>query len=440
MLDVDLIRRDRDTVAAALAKRLDPAEVTTVLDEVTELDGRRRSLLHRLETERQQRKADARRYAAEKQAGAAPAGVDASRDRRDTVAELTSELEEVRELLQSRLAELPNLPADDVVAGGKESNRVLAVHGEQPPPLPGLRDHVSVARDCGLVDFERGVKLGGSGFWIYTGLGARIEWALVNWFIDQHLEAGYEFLLPPHILLNSAGYAAGQFPKFADDVYQLTVEDADRGQFLLPTSETAILGAYQNETLPASQLPIRAFAYTPCYRRERAGSHSDERGTVRGHQFNKVEIFQFVVPDRAEEVLEEMVRHAERLVEGLGLHYQRTLLSAGDASASMRKTLDIEVWMPSAGKYKEVSSVSWAGDYQARRAGIRYREPGAKTSRYLHTLNGSALATSRILPAILEQCQQPDGSVLIPEVLRARVGTDRIEPPARRRTPGPRPA
>lgn len=425
MLDLELIRTDREAVHLALAKRLDEHELTVALDQLLDLDRRRRALIQQMEAERRRRKEAARQYAAAKRAGQETGGI--SRER-DTLVELTTELDEVQALLRSRLSELPNLPADDVVPGGKENNRVLKTFGSK-PELPNLRDHASVARDYGLVDFERGVKLGGAGFWIYTGLGARLEWALINWFIERHIAAGYQFMLPPHILLESAGFAAGQFPKFAEDVYHIDKNESQRGQFLLPTAETAILGAYQDEIIDVASLPIRAFGYTPCYRRERAGSHSDEKGTVRGHQFNKVEIFQFVEPDQAPAVLEDMAQHAESIVEDLGLHYQRTLLAADDASAAMRKTMDIEVWIPSIGMYKEVSSVSWAGDYQARRAGIRYREPGSKSSRYVHTLNGSALATSRVFPAILEQFQQPDGSIVIPEVLRARVGVDKIDPP-----------
>ncbi|MGW5673291.1 serine--tRNA ligase, partial [Micromonospora sp. NPDC003776] len=329
--------------------------------------------------------------------------------------------------LRSTMSELPNLPADDVVAGGKEANRVVRTFGE-PPAIAQVRDHVELSRALGLVDHERGVKLGGSGFWMYTGMGARLEWALVNWLIEQNIQAGYEFLLPPHLLLDSAGFAAGQFPKFHDDVYHIDKQSSARGQFLLPTAETAILGAFQDEILETGKLPLKAFAYTPCYRREAAGSHSDERGTVRGHQFNKVEIFQFTLPEQADAALESMVGHVEGLVGKLGLHFQTSLLAAGDASASMRKTLDVEVWMPSTGKYKEVSSVSWGGDYQARRAAIRYREPGGKQTRFVHTLNGSALATSRLFPAILEQFQQADGSVLVPEVLRDKLGADRLTP------------
>ncbi|MFG1952674.1 serine--tRNA ligase [Micromonospora sp. NPDC048830] len=426
MLDMELIRKDREAVATALAKRLDPAEVNRALDEIQRLDQERRALITEIDAERQRRKAEARAYAAAKRAGTEPE-VSAPEAGRKQLAELESELDGVQSRLRERMSELPNVPADDVVAGGKEANRVVKTFGE-PPAIEKVRDHVELSRALGLVDHERGVKLGGSGFWMYTGMGARLEWALVNWLIERNVEAGYEFLLPPHLLLDTAGFAAGQFPKFYDDVYHLDKRSAPRGQFLLPTAETAILGAFQDEIMDVTKLPLKVFAYTPCYRREAAGSHSDERGTVRGHQFNKVEIFQFTLPEQADAALEEMVGHAESLVEGLGLHYQRSLLAAGDASAAMRKTLDIEVWMPSTGKYKEVSSVSWGGDYQARRAAIRYREPGGKQTRFVHTLNGSALATSRLFPAILEQFQQPDGSVLVPEVLRDRLGTDRLTP------------
>ncbi|MFI7573945.1 serine--tRNA ligase [Micromonospora sp. NPDC049497] len=426
MLDMELIRKDRDAVASALAKRLDPAEVTRALDEIQQLDQQRRSLISEIDGDRQRRKAEARAYAEAKRAGREPE-VAAPEAGRKQLAELEAELDEVQGRLRDRMSELPNLPADDVVPGGKEANRVVRTFGA-PPEIEKLRDHVELSRMLGLVDHERGVKLGGSGFWMYTGMGARLEWALLNWLIDQNIGAGYEFLLPPHLLLDTAGFAAGQFPKFYDDVYHLDRQSAPRGQFLLPTSETAILGAYQDEILETAALPLKRFAYTPCYRREAAGSHSDERGTVRGHQFNKVEIFQFTLPGQADAALGEMVAHVESLVERLGLHHQTSLLAAGDSSAAMRKTLDIEVWMPSTGKYKEVSSVSWGGDYQARRAAIRYREPGGRQTRFVHTLNGSALATSRLFPAILEQFQQPDGSVVVPEVLRDRLGADVLTP------------
>ncbi|MFF2225669.1 serine--tRNA ligase [Streptomyces globisporus] len=427
MLDLDLIRKDRAATAAALAKRLDAAEVERALSAIVELDASRRDLVGRIAEEQRKRKEAARAYAAAKRASAEP--LPPPEDTKALLASLEEQLAKVEAELREEMSALPNLPADDVVAGGKESNRVLREWGTKPTLSPVV-DHTTVAKEYGLVDFDRGTKLGGAGYWMYTGYGARLEWALLNWFIDQHIAAGYTFLLPPHMLLESAGFAAGQFPKFRDDVYHIANPDSHRPQFLLPTSETAILGAHQDEIFAEGDLPHRAFAYTPCYRRERAGAHSDERGTVRGHQFNKVEIFQFTTPEGAPAAFDAMVRQAESLLEGLGLHYRTSLLAAGDASASMRKTLDVEVWMPHVGGYKEVSSVSWAGDYQARRAAIRYRPAQGKT-KFLHTLNGSALATSRILPAILEQHQQEDGSVLVPEVLRDRVGTDRLVRPKR---------
>jgi len=428
LLSVDLIRGQRSEVVRGLTKRLDAVEVESMLSEILLLDDRRRELERAIGDLRQQRKAKARAFRDAKEAGASSTSALPASDRNELTS-LETELVEVRRDLDERMKQLPNVPADDVMPGGKEHNRVLRAFGEQ-PTIERPRDHPTIARDLGLVDFARGVKLSGAGFWIYTGMGARLEWALIDWFIEQNVEAGYEFYLPPHLLLHSAGVASGQFPKFAADVYYIDRAsrlDNVRDQFLLPTAETAILGMFQGERMDETALPIKAFAYTPCYRLERAGTHSDEKGTVRGHQFNKVEVFQFTVPEAGERTLDELVGHVEGLVQKLGLHFRTSVLAAGDASAAMRKTIDVEVWMPSVQKYKEVSSVSWAGDYQARRAGIRLTREGKSTREFVHTLNGSALATSRVFPAILEQFQLPDGTVRVPEVLRSRLGTDRIQ-------------
>jgi seryl-tRNA synthetase len=312
-----------------------------------------------------------------------------------------------------------------VPAGGKEKNQVVRTWGAR-PEIANLQDHVEIATKLGLIDYERGVKLGGRGFWLYRGVGAALEWALLNLFVSRHLADGYEFLLPPHLLLEEVGYAAGQFPKFYDDVFHLEVGSGERPRFLLPTAETAILSVFSDEILPFEELPKKAFAYTPCYRAEGGSHRTEERGTVRGHQFNKVELFQFVAPEQAEDALNELIGKAERIVQELGLHYQTSLLAAQDASASMAITYDVEVWIPSMGTYKEVSSASHASDYQARRANIRFRRPGSKKSEFVHTLNASALATSRLVPAILEQNLRPDGSVTVPEALRPALGTDRL--------------
>ncbi|MEU6308236.1 serine--tRNA ligase, partial [Streptomyces chartreusis] len=313
---------------------------------------------------------------------------------------------------QEFLDALPNLPDPDVVAGGKENNEVVRVVGE--PPAFGFpaRDHVRLAEDLGLVDYRRGTALAGNGHWVYRDQGAALEWALLNHFLDAHRRAGYEFVLPPHLLTYEAGYTAGQFPKFADEVYR--VDD----RFLLPTAETALVNLHRGETLDERELPRRYVAYTPCYRRESGSHRTADRGTLRGHQFNKVELFQFARPDESEAAHRELLGRAQELVAGLGLHHRVTRLAAGDTSPAQAKTYDVEVWLPSLGGYVEVSSVSNAREYQARRGAIRYRPAGGGKAGYVHTLNASGLATSRLVPAILEQHQREDGTVAVPEVLR----------------------
>lgn len=423
MIDIELIRSDPQAVREALLKRLPEVDLDSILD----LDKRSRALRTTAESHRAERNSLSQQIGVKKRQGEdADALIARVGELRDLIAASELELEAVSAEFRAAMEVLPNIPAADVPPGGKENNRVVKVWGEPPALGDEPVDHVELCTRLGLVDFKRGTKLGGSGFWLYTGMGAALEWALVNYFCSSHFVDGYTFVLPPHLLLPECGYAAGQFPKFRDDVFH--IQNSDRELFLLPTSETAILNIYRGEILAEDQLPLKMFAYTPCYRRESGGYRSDERGTVRGHQFNKVEMFQFVTPAQAEAALAELIGRTERLVEGLGLHYRTSLLAAGDASASMAVTYDVEVWIPSIGAYKEVSSASYAGDYQARRAEIRYRGDRKAKPRLVHTLNASGLATSRVLPALLEQHQQPDGSINVPEPLRAWLRTDRIEP------------
>ena len=425
MLDIELIRSDPDYVRAALLKRMDDVDLAPI----TRADALRRKLVGEAES------AQAERNRQSKEIGKLRAsGADTSEQQArvaklgDQISEAKASLAEAEGTLNRLLSELPNLPDDRAPVGGKEVNQVVRTWGSKPDLGEAPRDHVELCTRLGLVDYQRGTKLGGSGFWIYTGRGAALEWALLDFFNREHYAAGYTFMLPPHMLTEENGYAAGQFPKFHEDVYHIAEDEGGRKSFLLPTAETAILNVYRDEILPADALPVKAFAYTPCYRREAGSYRSEERGTIRGHQFNKVEMFQFVTPEDAERAHQELVDRSQLLVEKLGLHYQTSLLGTKDASASMRLTYDVEVWLPSLGIYKEVSSASWAGDYQARRAGIRYRQGQGKPTAYIHTLNASGLATSRLLPAIVEQNQQPDGSVIVPEPLRAWVGTDVLRP------------
>ena len=283
----------------------------------------------------------------------------------------------------------------------------------------------------GIARFASGERfaLGGNGFWLYRGLGARLEWALLNYFIAEHIKDGYEFILPPHLLTYECGLTAGQFPKFEEDVFRLKEEGF---QFLLPTAETALVNLHRGEIVEEKDLPQKMFAYTPCYRREAGSYRKEERGMIRGHQFDKVEMFAYTLPEQSEDVLKLLIRKACALVEGLGLHYRLSKLAAGDCSASMATTYDVELWIPSMGVYKECSSVSNAMDYQARRGNMKFRRAATKKTEFLHTLNGSGLATSRLLPAIVEQFQKADGSVAIPEVLRPFLGgASTIEPPAK---------
>lgn len=424
MLDIQLIRNNADEVKEKLGKRGYEVDFSQFL----QLDEKRKSLITTVEELKAQRNKASKDVGQLKREGKDASHLfKAMKQASDDIKAMDVELSDVDRQIKEFIEVLPNLPDDDVVAGGKECNEVLKVVGEKPTFDFEIQHHVDLATSLKLIDYERGAKLGGNGFWIYTGMGAQLEWALLNYFIADHLKDGYEFMLPPHMLNYECGYGAGQFPKFEEDVYKL---DGDRFAFMIPTSETALVNLHRDEIMAESELPQRIFAFSPCYRREAGSYRAEERGMIRGHQFNKIEMFAFTKPEESKELQQELIEKACRLVEGLGLHYRLAKLAAGDVSASMASTYDIEIWIPSMNDYKEVSSVSNAKDYQARRANMRFKRQGAKKTEYVHTLNGSGLATSRILPAIIEQNQQPDGSVVIPEVLRPFMGgMEKIELP-----------
>jgi len=435
MLDIRKIKENPDAVKAGLkAKEVD---CDTVVDKILELDGQIRGLKTTTETKTAEKnklaKENGKLFGQKK--GAEKKGEDTSaldaqiaensaksvaldKAIEDDAATLKTLSDEFRVAMLS----LPNLPDEDLLPGGKENNQPLRYIGNKPSFDFEPKHHVDLCEGLGLIDYTRGVKLAGAGNWMYTGMGARLEWALLNYFIDTHTADGYEFILPPHMLEYQCGETAGQFPKFADEVYKIANPTDDRIHYMLPTAEAALCSIYRDEILAESDLPKKMFAYTPCFRRE-AGSHrADERGMVRGHQFNKVEMFQFCKPEDSDAAFDELVTKAEKLVEGLGFHFRTVKLAAGDCSASMARTYDIEILIPSMDGYKEVSSVSNARDYQARRGNIRFRREETGKPEFLHTLNGSGLATSRIFPALVEQNQRADGSIVVPEVLRKYLG------------------
>ena len=425
MLDINYIKSNPDEVIARLATKGKDAkeEITKIL----ELDARRRALIVETEGCKAEQNKLTKMIPMYKKEGKDPSEIFAQSKALSAKAKENDEiLKGVEAELHSLMLGLPNLPDRDLKAGGKENNEPLRYFGEPHKFDFEPKNHVDLCTDLGLIDYERGTKLSGSGFWIYRGMGARLEWALLNYFIDTHLGDGYELILPPHMLEYECGVTAGQFPKFADEVYKIENPTDNRVRYMLPTAEAALASLYRGEILTEADLPKKLVSYTPCFRREAGSYRSDERGMVRGHQFNKVEMFHYTTPEQSDEAFEELVVKAENLVRGLGFHFRTVKLAAEDCSASMARTYDIEINIPSMNGYKEVSSVSNARDYQARRGMIRYRRADGKMD-YVHTLNGSGLATSRILPALVEQNQNADGSITVPEVLRKYVGTDVIK-------------
>ena len=282
------------------------------------------------------------------------------------------ELKKLTEEINKVLFALPNLPDPDLLGGAKENNKPIYYYKEQPKFDFEIKSHYDLAESLGLIDYERGAKVSGHGCWFYTGLGAQLEWALLNYFIENHLKDNFQFMMVPHLLNYESGFTAGQFPKFEEDVFVL--KDVEPFKFLLPTAETALVNYYRNEILDEQELPKKFFAYSPCYRKEAGAYRTEERGMIRGYQFNKVEMVEYTTDTDSDRAFEELVEKAKKLVEGLGLHFRVSKLAAADCSHSMARTYDIEVWVPSMGIYKEVSSVSNARDYQARRGKIRYKE------------------------------------------------------------------
>ncbi len=424
MVDIKLVRSNPDFVKEAVRKR--EMNLDAVIDEILEIDAKRRALSGENDGLKAKQNAASKQIPIiKKQGGDVSAIMAEMKELSAKIKEGDVAIGELEDKQKELLLSIPNLPDADLKAGGKENNEAVRVFGEKPAFDFPIKNHVDLCEGLGMIDYERGAKLAGNGSWVYRGWGARLEWALLNFFINEHIADGYEFILPPHMLGYDCGYVAGQFPKFKEEVYWIENPTSSDRKFMLPTAETALVNLHRDEILTMDELPRKYIAYTPCYRREAGSYRSEERGMIRGHQFNKVEMVQYTTADGSDAAFEELVGKAERLVQKLGLHYQLSKLAAGDCSFSMARTSDIEVWIPSMEIYKEVSSASNARDYQARRGNIKYRDENGKL-QFAHTLNASGLATSRVIPAIVEQYQNADGSVTVPEVLRPYMGIDVI--------------
>ena len=425
MIDINYIKNNPEEVIARLAKKGKDAKQE--IEQILALDTERRALIVEGEAIKAEQNKINKQIPQLKKQGADVTPIFAQmKEMGARVKEIDERKKEVEVQYQGLMLCLPNLPDEDLLAGGKENNQPLRYYGEPRKFDFEPKNHVDLCTDLGLIDYKRGTKLSGSGFWIYSGVGARLEWALLNYFIDFHLGNGYELMLVPHMLGYECGQTAGQFPKFKDEVYWLEQQDDDeRRRFMLPTAETALVSLHRDEILTEADLPRKYISYTPCFRREAGSYRADERGMVRGHQFNKVEMVQYTLPEKSDEAFDELVTNAENLVKGLGFHFRTVKLAAEDCSASMARTYDIEINIPSMNGYKEVSSVSNARDYQARRGMMRVKRADGKIE-YVHTLNGSGLAPSRIFPALVEQNQNADGSVNVPDCLRKYIGIDVI--------------
>jgi seryl-tRNA synthetase len=415
MLDINLIRDEPDKVRAGMVKRgMDPAPV----DEAVSLDARRRELLVEVESLKAERNTFSKEIPKIKDEKERQAKIEASRELGDRIKSLDDELRAVETGLNNIMAVIPNVPYDQVIAGGEEDNEVIREVGEPPKfdfdPIP----HWDLGPALGVIDFDAGVRITGSRFYVLSGAGARLQRALIAWMLDLHARQGYTEKYTPFIVREETVFGAGQLPKFKDNLYK----DYEEELYLLPTSEVSLTGMHMDEILEEASLPRYYTAYSPCFRREKMSAGRDVRGIKRGHQFDKVEMYKYCKPEDSDAELEKMVADAEETCKLLDLPYRVLLKAAGDTSEAAHISYDIEVWAAGCGEWLEVSSVSNVGSYQAIRANIRYRPEGGGATRPVHTLNGSGLGLPRTLIAVLENNQQADGSVLIPEVLHPWMG------------------
>ncbi len=409
MLDLKVLRDNPDLVREALKRRGNPLS----LDGVLKLEGARRALLTAIEQDRHLLKQESEAFAKQKGAHSAPPA--RLKTLSDGITEREQRLKQLDEQVTRELAYLPNIPHASVPSGDAKANQVVRTIGQKPAHAFATKTHLELAERLGLLDLPRATKMTGSHFPLFTGQGARLERALINWMLDvQTKEHGYTEIAPPLLVNRASMFSTGQLPKFEEDMYRLKDDDL----FLIPTAEVPITNLHRDEILDGAQLPLKYTGYTACFRRE-AGSYGKEtRGLVRVHQFDKVELVKFAAPERSYEELEELTGHAETILQRLGLHYRVVALAGGDLSFASAKTYDLEAWAPGLNQFLEVSSCSNFEAFQARRANIRFRDPSTKKTAHVHTLNGSGVALARTLICLLETHQRADGHVAIPEPLR----------------------
>jgi len=422
MLDIKLIREEPELVKEAMVKRqMDPAPVANILS----LDEQRRSLIQSVEVMRAERNAVSKEISQMKDQASRQVKIEEMRNLGDKLVNLEANLKVVEADLHALLSEIPNIPDPEVPVGVDDSdNVVLRQVGEIPEFSFEPKPHWDLGPELGVIDFERGVKLSGSRFYVLSGAGARLQRALIFWMVDLHIRQGYLEKYPPFIVKGEILYGSGQLPKFKDNLYR----DAEEDLWMVPTAEVPLTGLHMDEILEEDQLPLRYTAYTACFRREKMSAGRDVRGIKRGHQFDKVELYAYTKPEDSVKEHERMLKDAEETVALLGLPYRVMLQSTGDLGFGSHKTYDLEVWAPGCGEWLEISSISNVGEFQARRAGIRYRRSDGKGIQFVHTLNGSGLGMPRTLIAILENYQQADGSILIPEVLQPLMGGETVIP------------
>ena len=426
MIDIKKLRDEFDATAAALARR--GVEGAT-LEKARDLDAKRRALVGETETLKAKRNAASKEIGKiAKEGGDIAAAKDEMRKVGDRIAEIDRELATVEHDLRETLLMIPNIPAPEIPTGMDSSaNVVVRMVGEWKDPDFKILDHMSVGEKLGIFDFPRGVKLTGTGFPIILGQGAKLQRALIQYMLDVHCQTqGYTEMLPPFVVNSDSMTGTGQLPKFAEDLYHCQIDDF----WLIPTAEVPVTNYFRDDMLQAKDLPIKLTAYTPCFRREAGSAGKMTRGMLRVHQFDKVEMVNFVHPDTSFQQLETLVGEAEAILKGLGLHYRVLQLCSGDMGFSAAKCYDLELWAPGEQQWLEVSSCSCFTDYQARRLNCRFKDADGKT-KLVHTLNGSGVALPRLMVALLEQHQNADGSVTIPEVLRPYMnGQEKLLPKA----------